>query len=536
MAKPDNRAGLFARRIAAAVVAVALVAAIVWIGWQPPASPQPWNVLVITIDTTRADRIGCYGYPTAQTPNIDRLSREGIRYDSCYAPAPLTLPAHCSLLTGLVPPRHGVQINGEMLSDKPETLAEIPAHNGYETDAVVGAFVLDSQFGLARGFAHYDCDMSHGEQSSRLHYVERNAQAVTDVALELWNRESSEPKFLWVHYFDPHDPYRPPNYDRAAGLGAAYDGEIAFVDRHLGRLLSVVGASERGTLIILTSDHGEGLLEHGEQSHGFFTYNGTLRVPLIVRSPDGDRAGEVVSQPVGLVDVMPSILHWLKLIPPEGLDGLQLPHVQPVSFEESSSPRPIYFVNRYVERVLGCSHLEEIIAGNWKFISAPRPEVYELATDPGEETNLFDASDSRSQELTQLLEHVVAEFPETSAPSRTDEELDRQSLQKLQSLWSIVSEKPAARSRGFPSISADTGCSPSYSVRLEKPKKQSPQIGRRCGLLNHGTNGPVGGKKRNNISNRWLQTGRHRSTKMFVARKSECVAEDLLTRNNGEFT
>lgn len=407
-------------------------------------TPRSWDVLLVTLDTTRADRLGCYGYQAADTPTIDRLSHKGVRYERCYTSAPLTMPAHCSLLTGLVPRRHGIHVNGEALSGEPVTLAELLKKRGYTTGAVVGAFVLDAQFGLARGFDQYDDDVAEGAETSQFHFAERNAERVTDAALAWWRQQRSTPRFLWVHYFDPHEPYAAPGYDPAFSYHTAYDAEITFVDRHLNRLLSEVEASERPTLVVLVGDHGESLGEHGEQTHGLFTYDATLHVPLVVRFPDGRSAGEFVSGPVGVVDVMPSILHWLGLPLPGDLDGMPLPQSDAVPNTSPAAPRPIFFENRFVARTYGWSPLSGIIVGDWKYIRAPRPEVYDLSQDPHERDNRFDPTDARSRELSERYEEVLADLTETHAPAATVSELNEPSLNKLRSLGYVGTSSPAS--------------------------------------------------------------------------------------------
>lgn len=432
-----TRTAALRRWIAAGVVVgVVAIGGIVWFTTRGSAAAPRWNVVLITLDTTRADRLGCYGYRRAETPTIDALAREGVRYERCYSPVPMTLPAHCSLLTGLLPPRHGIHDNGRaVLADEAETLAEILRRHGYDTGAVMGAFVLDRQFGLAQGFDHFDDDMSRGTELGRFHYAERNAELVTDAALAWWKRTPSGPKFLWVHYFDPHAPYSPPGFDPTFAHRTAYDAEIRFVDRHLKRLLAQVEAgAERGTLVVLCADHGEGLGEHGESTHGLLTYNSTLNVPLIVRFPDKRSAGSLVRTPVALSDVMPSVLNWLDISCPEQLDGMPLPLTDREPKDTVSRPRAIYFENRHVLHKYGWSPQVGIIAGAAKYIAAPRPELFDLRADPGETANRFDPHDRDSTRMIQWLAELQADLARRGPLRSPRADISRRDLARLRSL------------------------------------------------------------------------------------------------------
>ena len=360
----------------------ALAAALLAAGISTGCGQRP-NVLLITMDTTRADRLGLYGYERAETPAIDGVGEEAIVFERCFSPVPLTLPAHSSLMTGLYPPRHGVRANGAVVAPEAETLAEILRREGYATGAAVGAFVLDSQFGLGQGFDHYDDETQPRQR--RFFYTERHAELVTDAALAWWNKQSTRPVFLWVHYFDPHAPYEPPGFDATFSHRHAYDAEISFVDQQVKRLVEAFDTSE--TMVILTADHGEALGEHGEASHGLFVYNATLRVPLIVRFPDRRHAGQRISTPVSLVDVLPSLMSWIDLPIPPNLDGVPLP------LEEGAAGRPIYFENDHLPSRFGWSRLDGVLDGDVKFIRAPRPELYDLAADRYEEHNLYAEAD-----------------------------------------------------------------------------------------------------------------------------------------------
>jgi arylsulfatase A-like enzyme len=427
-----------AARIGAAAVALLAVAAVVRLA--PPllsSAPDDWNLLLVTLDTTRADRLGAYGYRHAETPALDALAEQGVRWERCYAPAPLTLPSHASILTGLVPIRHGIHANGrEVLVDGAQTLAEILRERGWSTGAVVGAFVLDRRFGLAQGFEHYDDDLAGADEPPRFGYTERDASRVTDAALAWLERSAGRPWLLWVHYFDPHSPYAAPGFNAKLSPQSPYDAEITYADSQLARLLGFLEETgkARRTLVVVTADHGEGLWEHGESTHALFAYDSTLRVPLIVRFPDGRGAGSVVSERAALVDLLPSVLGWLGQDAPSGLDGraLRLENAPPVATEPET--RAIYFENEGPAHLFGWSRLRGVVAGRDKLIVAPRPELYDIEDDPRETRNLWDPSDARSRAARARFDAEVARL--AAAPRLVAEAagLDEEGRAKLLAL------------------------------------------------------------------------------------------------------
>jgi arylsulfatase A-like enzyme len=293
---------------------------------QTPAKEPP-NVLFVTIDTLRADHVGCYGYKQVKTPNIDSLAADGSRFERAYAVVPVTLPSHSSMMTGTYPMLSGMHdFSGNKLSPLQPTLASVLKQSGYETGAVIAAAVLDSRFGLNQGFDFY---YDHFEFSrldeANLDEMERPGNAVADVALD-WLAQNSQHKFfLWMHLYDPHFPYHPPEPYATEYATHPYDGEIAFADEQLGRVLHFL--KEKGiyqnTIIVLCGDHGESLGEHGEKTHGFFIYNATMHVPLIIRLPEGSTA-HTIADPVSLVDLMPTVLSAAGLATPSQVQGRSL--------------------------------------------------------------------------------------------------------------------------------------------------------------------------------------------------------------------
>ena len=281
-----------------------------WACWPAPRAPQPppaptapTSVLLVTIDTLRADRLGCYGDAAARTPNADALARAGVLFEAAYTPVPITLPAHASILTGLLPPAHGVRGNGAFaLGPGPATLAEALKARGRRTAAFIGGFPLSRRFGLARGFDHYDDTV---EKTPGVHYefAERRGADVA-AAARSWLAAQAGPVFVWVHLFDPHAPYDPPEAFRN---GDPYRGEVASADAALGALLAAWDARPGPSVVALTADHGEAFGEHGEESHSLFVYDTTLRVPLILRG-EGCRAGARVAAAVGLTDLAATLL------------------------------------------------------------------------------------------------------------------------------------------------------------------------------------------------------------------------------------
>ncbi|HYO13713.1 MAG TPA: sulfatase-like hydrolase/transferase [Thermoanaerobaculia bacterium] len=411
---------------------------------QGPAAPAP-NLLLVTLDTVRADRLGCYGYAAAETPGLDRLAAGGLRFARASSPAPLTLPSHASLLSGLLPPHHGLRNNGA--GSYPEgtaTLATLLAEAGYRTGAFVGAFVLDRRFGLARGFEVYDDEIERAPGAGVVLEAERPGRQVVERALAWLGREDPRPFFLWVHLYDAHAPYEPPPAQRARHPGRPYDGEIAAVDEAVGRLLAELdrrGLGDR-TVVAVAADHGEGLGEHGEQTHGLLLYETTLRVPLLLRVPGVP--ARVVETPVSLVDLAPTLAGLLgRTLPAPAagtLDGRDLSAA--LRAGQEPAPAELYAETRY-PALFGWSPLAALRRRDLKYIAAPAPELYDLRRDPGETTNLAVESAGQARGFADRLAEIEAgaAVPRPTAP-------DAETRARLSSLgYAAGGEAPGAAGR-----------------------------------------------------------------------------------------
>jgi arylsulfatase A-like enzyme/Tfp pilus assembly protein PilF len=400
---------------------------------EAPAKPAP-NVVLITIDTLRADHVGCYGYKQIKTPNIDSLAADGTRFDHAFAVVPVTLPSHSTMLTGTYPMLSGMHdFSANKLSPQLPTLAAVLKQAGYATGAVIGSAVLDSRFGLNQGFDFYydHFDFSRLEESN-LDEMERPGNVVADLALDWLGKNSQKKFFLWMHLYDPHYPYRPPEpYSReyAANL---YDGEIAFADEQVGRLVRFL--KDKGlyqnTLIVLTGDHGESLGEHGEKTHGFFIYNATMHVPLIIRLPE-NTAARTVSDLVSLVDLMPTVLAALGLEIPSQVQGRSL--LPELRGGDAGRTRDLYGETFLPRLHFNWSELRATENAKYHFIDAPRPELYDLAKDPGEVHNLFPEKKAVAEEMRSKLTALIREY---SAGKEMAEKtgLDPALMERLKSL------------------------------------------------------------------------------------------------------
>jgi arylsulfatase A-like enzyme/Tfp pilus assembly protein PilF len=383
-----------------AFVLMAMTAALLFWNRGGVRGPRP-NILFITLDTTRADRIGAYGYDKARTPVLDQLAREGVLFERAISPAPLTLPVHACLFTGLYPPEHGLRTNGYgKLPAEPTTLAEILTEEGYDTAAFVASFVLDRKFGLNRGFGTYDDDLSGARPTQDAIHRFRDGRLVVDSALEWLTQSRTNPFFCWVHLYDPHAPYEQhPAEFGDAFAASAYDGEIAYTDQQVGRLVEFLKQHPE-TIVVIVGDHGESLGDHFELQHGYTLYDSTQRVPLIVRGVEGTAPGTRVSTSVSLVDVLPTLLEVLKQPALDKISGrsfvdglMNRPMASRLCYGGTDDP----FLQN------GWSPLRSLTSDEWRYIRTTKPELYHLPTDPTELNNLAATDPERALELEQQL-------------------------------------------------------------------------------------------------------------------------------------
>jgi arylsulfatase A-like enzyme/tetratricopeptide (TPR) repeat protein len=375
------------------------------------------NLLLVSIDTLRADRVG-----GDLTPTINALAARGVRFVAARSVVPLTLPAHASLMTGLLPPAHGVRLNGvhRLTADKP-TLARLLRSAGYRTGAVIGAYVLDRRFGLGEGFDSYDDDIARGNESAASVEAERRGEVVADRALAwLRSQRGDRPFFLWVHFYDPHAPYDPPPSFLERAHGLAYDGEVAYADAELGRIvadLTTRGDLDR-TLVVVVGDHGESLGDHDEQAHGLLVYEKAIDIPLVFSAPA--LPASVRTDAVSLVDVLPSVLGLLGVSAPPRVDGRDL-----FASGAARASAESYVETRYPESA-GCSPLYALVSGRWKYIGGPAsPELYDLQTDAPELHNVAEEHRGTVEAMAARVASLTSRGTESTRAVPSREALDR---------------------------------------------------------------------------------------------------------------
>ena len=418
----------FVRRgVVLAISLVALVVCSTWLSLEG-SQPSPPNVILISLDTCRADYLSCYGRFKGTTPNIDAFANESVLFEDVVSPVPLTFPAHCSMLTGTIPPSHGVHVNiGNRLGDTKVTLAESLRAHGYKTAAILAAAVLSSRTGLNQGFDTYDDRFAPDPRRPRAR-PERRGDEVADLAVAWLDTHASEPFFLFVHFFDPHDPYEPPEPFASRFPDDPYAGEVAFTDHCVGKVINKLKQLDLydSSIVVLAGDHGEGLGEHGEPKHGYFIYQNTTKVPLIAKLPGHGKAKRI-AHTVSLVDIVPTVLAQVGAATPPVLQGKDL---TPFFSGEPAAPgnRFIYSESMTPTRY-GCSALLGIESGKWKYIQTTRPELYNLKVDPGETQNLADEHPERAHAFQTRLRSVVAQYAQTDGDRQpvaiSSEELSR---------------------------------------------------------------------------------------------------------------
>ncbi|HSB60968.1 MAG TPA: sulfatase, partial [Vicinamibacteria bacterium] len=374
-------------------------------GREPALTWPDAPVVIVSIDTLRADHLPVYGYAAGATPRLDALAREAVVFEDAYSHSPLTLPSHVSLFTGLLPLHHGVRDNiGFRLKPEAPTLASRLKAAGWRTGGAVSAFVLRGETGIGRGFEFYEDALTTRGGEESLSAMQRDGALAVE-ALTAWlARPGGVRALAFLHLYEPHSPHAPPERHRRHPL--PYDGEIAYADELLGRFLDALkagGVYERA-LVAVTSDHGEGLGDHGEQEHGIFLYREALRVPLLLRLPGGARGGTRVAGAVGLADLAPTLLDLLGQ-PRAGMDGASL---RPALSSGRAEPRPVYAETMYPRYHFGWSELYSATGPRYRYIRAPRPELYDLAEDPRETRNLAARLPSAAAPMADWLEGRLA--------------------------------------------------------------------------------------------------------------------------------
>ncbi|UCC22344.1 MAG: sulfatase-like hydrolase/transferase [Planctomycetota bacterium] len=428
----DNKKPLLRRCGILPALLLVVVGAAVWFFYASTfSSKKPRRIILISIDTCRADYLSCYGYPRRTTPNIDAIANEGILFENALAPIPLTLPAHCSMLTGTYPLHHGVHDNlGNTLAEFNTTVAEILRTRGYSTAAIVSSFVLDKKFGTHQGFDTYNDRFIEpiGPRDS----LQRRGEEASRFACSYLDQHADVPFFLFLHYFDPHDAYIPPEPFASEYADNLYAGEIAYTDHCIAQVidkLKGLGLYD-STLIIVVGDHGEALGDHDETYHGYYIYQPTVRVPFIVRPPKC-REPKAVENIVSLVDVVPTILACL---------GIDIPaHVQGEDLSPFSAGKIPVKNDRYVycesfeATKYGCNPLLALVDDRYKYIETTVPELYDLTSDPLEQNNLVKKEQKRARLMKGRLQEMMSRLIDVRSTDASTE-LDEQTRTRLESL------------------------------------------------------------------------------------------------------
>jgi len=411
----------------------------------PPAHKLSPNVILITIDTVRADHIACYGAKQVQTPTTDALAHDGILFEHAISQVPLTWPAHAVILTGTYPFQNGVQdFTGQPLAPQFRSLAQAFKQHGYSTGAVVSAFVLDRSWGLARGFDFYDDAFSPEEFQKRdLGLVDRKATESVTHAINWLKQPTHRPFFFWLHLYDPHSPYDPPEPYHTQYRDHLYDGEIAYADHELGRLIAWLKSNHlyERTMIVLLSDHGESLGDHGEKEHGFFVYNSTVHIPLIVKPTAGSgfRPGGRIARPVETVAVAPTLLAaaGIKDAVEKQFNSRGLPGAA-AGKEDAAYSETFYPLNSF-----GWSPLHALETNRYHYIDAPQPELYDLSADPEEKNNLVASQGATASVLKEKLQSLLQRNP-YKPPEGGNANLSPDALEKLRSLGYVAYHSPVS--------------------------------------------------------------------------------------------
>ncbi|MFC1739035.1 sulfatase [Planctomycetota bacterium] len=397
-----------------------------------PAEKDIRSIILISIDTCRADYLGCYGYPRRITPNIDKFAEESILFNNVISPVPITLPAHSSMLTGTTPPYHGVHYNYDYKLDKSNvTLAEILKDNGFTTGAVISSFILDSQFGLDQGFDYYH-DRFVNTPNTNIDN-ERKGEEASRLAIQWLEKNKSKKSFLFLHYYDPHHNYEPPEPFATNFKDNLYAGEISYTDYCIGKVIKKLKSMSmyESSLIIITGDHGEMLGEHGEVTHMYFIYQSAVKVPLLLKLP-GRSKPERTDETVGIIDIVPTICGALEIAAPSGLQGKDL-----LEKSRQDKNRYIYCESLYPTKYQANSLLGVVTEG-LKYIQTTRPELYDLTNDPQESVNLVGKQPQRARILQDKLKQILEQNIRKRGPD-SKLELSEEDKRRLESLGYVAS-------------------------------------------------------------------------------------------------
>lgn len=438
-----------------------------------PLESSEFNILFFTLDTTRADHLGCYGYAGIETPNIDQLARQGILFKNATCQAPLTLPSHASIFTGTYPFSHGVRDNGGFYLDPEKTtMAEVFKEHGWETSAFIGAFVLDSRWGLAQGIDYYYDNFDFAKYKDiSLDSVQREGGEVVNAFFEWFEKNYQKRFFSWIHLYDPHTPYAPPEpyqsrySTRPWGL---YDGEIAYVDFLIGKVRDELEKKDvlKKTIILIVGDHGESLGEHRENSHGFFIYDATTSVPLIIRIPSPNLEGKIVASRVETIDIMPTLLQVLGFPVPREVQGQSL--IPLVLGKKSAEEHLAYSETYYPRYHYGWSELKSLRSSQYAYIQAPRPELFDLTKDPDEQNNIYGQNSALGKKYEQELKTLLDKTSAKGVEERGPQKLDEDSIKKLTALGYLGGFTSSAKL-----AKADNLADPKDKIRLFNTIKQA---------------------------------------------------------------
>jgi arylsulfatase A-like enzyme/predicted negative regulator of RcsB-dependent stress response len=454
-------------------IVLVLIVGLVWLLWRHGISPKDVpNVILISIDTCRADYLSCYGYPRQTTPNIDQLATQSVIFRNVISPIPLTLPAHCSMLAGTIPPYHGVHDNLDYrLGDSNVTLAEILKKHGFATGAIISAFVLDSQFGINQGFDMFNDRFEKPRMAGA--FSERKAQETSRFAIKWLDQHKNDKFFLFLHYFDPHNDYVPPEPFASRFADNLYAGEIAYADYCIG--LVILKLKELGlfdsSLVIITADHGEMLGEHGELTHGYFIYQSAVKVPLLVKLPGQNKPKEV-EEMVGLIDIVPTVCSLLNIQPPLQIQGKDL-SAYLLRKSISREKRHVY-IESLTPTKYNANTLLGVVTDQLKYIQTTRPELYDLANDPHESQNLINQTPQQTKTLQSRLREILQQSVPTGRPDGKMV-LDEQARKRLESLGyvsgKVAEELEFDQSKDDPKDLIDLHLSVEKAQRLISQKK-----------------------------------------------------------------